>query len=255
MALDILERGRGVRVVLVHGDVFGAEMTWAGQLPLADKRHLLMVNRRGFGGSPDVEAEDFEVDAKDVSEVLEGGAHLVGHSYGGVVSLLAAAARPEAVYSLTVIEPPALDLTINQDEETRAFVADIKEILASNPAPDDFLRTFVKAVGGDPLRLPNPLPPPLFKAASVQMKGRWPWEAKIPLDSLAKAPFPILIVSGGHSHLFDAVCDVLEERLNAERVVLSGAGHSIPTLGEPLNQVLGDFWSRAEANAQHVGSH
>ena len=41
-----------------------------------------------------------------VADALAGGAHLVGHSYGGVISLLAAAAVPERVRSLTVIEPP-----------------------------------------------------------------------------------------------------------------------------------------------------
>ena len=33
--------------------------------------------------------------------------HVVAHSYGGVISLLAAAMRPEAVRSLTLVEPPA----------------------------------------------------------------------------------------------------------------------------------------------------
>jgi hypothetical protein len=36
------------------------------------------------------------------------------------------------------------------------------------------------------------------------------------------------VLSGGHNAAFDAVCDVLEERLGAERAVLPGAGHSIP---------------------------
>ena len=98
-AVEILEHGTGAPVVMVHGDVSGAGATWETQLPLADDHHLLLVNRRGFGGSPDTEGEDFAVDAADVAEVLDGvgPAHLVGHSYGGVVALLAAASRPEAV--------------------------------------------------------------------------------------------------------------------------------------------------------------
>ena len=35
----------------------------------------------------------------------EGGAHLVGHSYGGVAAMLAAALVPQSVKSLTLIEP------------------------------------------------------------------------------------------------------------------------------------------------------
>jgi hypothetical protein len=59
------------------------------------------------------------------------------------------------------------------------------------------------------------------------MAERPPWEAEIPLDALAAAPFRKLVISGAHSAAFDAVCDVLEQRLPAERAVLPGAGHSL----------------------------
>jgi hypothetical protein len=77
----------------------------------------------------------------------------------------------------------------------------------------------------------------------VQLHGRWPWEAEIPLDVLATADFATLVVSGGHSAMFDAVCDVLESRLRARRRVLAGAGHSIPTLGAPVNEALREHWT------------
>ena len=56
---------------------------------------------------------------------------------------------------------------------------------------------------------------------------RPPWEVVIPLDELAAAPFPKLVVSGAHDPAFDAVCDMLEQRFGAERAVLPGAGHSL----------------------------
>jgi hypothetical protein len=121
----------------------------------------------------------------------------------------------------------------------------IEELLASEPTPEELLRRFVHAVGGDPGRLPAPLPPPLVKAARVQMHGRFPWEAEVPLDELARAPFPKLVVSGGHSATFDAVCDVLESQIGAHRAVIAGAGHSIPTLGEPVNDALTACWQRS----------
>src|SRR5262249_59181238 len=68
---------------------------------------FLRVDRRGCGASPADGRVDFERDAHDVAQLLGDGAHLVGHSYGGVVSLLAAAQRPDAVRSLALIEPPA----------------------------------------------------------------------------------------------------------------------------------------------------
>jgi len=67
----------------------------------------------------------------------------------------------------------------------------------------------------------------------------------IPFDQLAAAPFPKLVISGGHSGAFDAVCDVLEERLYAERAVLTGAGHSVQRLGAPFNELLADFVTRS----------
>lgn len=109
--METVEWGHGDRVVLVHGDVFDAQMTWTAQQPLAATHRLVLLNRRGFGHSPDVDGEDFEVDAEDVADVLsEEPAHLVGHSYGGVVTLLAAARIPDSVRSLTVFEPPAFRL-------------------------------------------------------------------------------------------------------------------------------------------------
>jgi pimeloyl-ACP methyl ester carboxylesterase len=68
----------------------------------------------------------------------------------------------------------------------------------------------------------------------------------IPLEELARTPYPKLVVSGGHSEAFEAVCDVLGERLGAERVVLPGAGHSIQRLGGPFNRLLAEFVERAE---------
>ena len=79
--------------MLVHGSVTGGASTWRKQLPLARRWRLLIVERPGFGSAPAGERVDFAVDARLVADVLGDGAHLVGQSYGGVVSLLAAALR------------------------------------------------------------------------------------------------------------------------------------------------------------------
>ena len=79
-----------------------------------------------------------------------------------------------------------------------------------------------------PYDMPSPLPPDVGASVRAMMVERPPWEAKIPVERLATEPFRKLVVSGAHNAAFDAVCDVLEERLSAERAVLPGAGHSIP---------------------------
>ncbi|MFL5944299.1 MAG: alpha/beta fold hydrolase, partial [Gaiellaceae bacterium] len=99
--------GEGEPAVFVHGSFGWGEETWREQRPLGEHNRLLLIDRRGFGSSAPDGRVDFERDAEDVAELLGDGAHLIGHSYGGVVSLLAAARRPEAVRSLALIEPPA----------------------------------------------------------------------------------------------------------------------------------------------------
>ena len=118
------------RIVLVHGSVVGGRATWAAQRPLADRFELVVVDRPGFPPNPPVDRVDFERDAELVADLLEPGDHLVGHSYGGVISLLAAAARPDALRSLTVIEPPATQVAAG-DPAVDGFAAGGRELYAS----------------------------------------------------------------------------------------------------------------------------
>ena len=73
-------------VLLVHGPMTWGTACFEAQRPLARHYRLLVMDRRGFGESPDIDRSDYEVDAADVVESLGDGAHLVGHSYGGVVA-------------------------------------------------------------------------------------------------------------------------------------------------------------------------
>ena len=202
-------------------------------------------NRRGFPPGPGVAAVDFEDEAVWLEQHVEPGTHLVGHSYGGVIALYAAARRPDSVRSLTVIEPPAFGIAAG-DQAADAFVAGGVALWERGPRdPAAFLAEFLRSVGSP---APESFSPALLQGARTLMVERPPWEADPPLDELAAAPFPKLVVSGAHSRAFDAVCDVLEARLRAERAVLAGAGHSPQLLGEPFNALLADFVERAEQN-------
>src|SRR3954449_2176634 len=96
--------GEGPPVLFVHGDIVGASLTWRKQRELAERWSLIIPSRPGFGETPPLERNDFELEAPMFAELLGHGAHLVGHSYGAVIALLAAAERPETVRSLTVSE-------------------------------------------------------------------------------------------------------------------------------------------------------
>jgi pimeloyl-ACP methyl ester carboxylesterase len=233
------------RLVLVHGSVVGGRATWSAQRPLEDRLELVVVERPGFPPNPPVARVDFESDAAFVAASLRDGDHLVGHSYGAVIALLAAALRPAALASLTVIEPPATRVAAG-NPDVDAFAEGGRELYASAAAdgdPETFVRSFLAAVGSR-FEPPSPLPPELEQGARALAVERGPWEADIPLETLAAAPFPKLVVSGAHHPAFDAICDVLERELPAERVVLPGFGHVVQ-LHPDFNARLADFLERA----------
>jgi len=217
---------RPVRVVLIHGSVGNASVWSSTRRVLEPRYEVITPTRGGYPPGPLLERIDFERQAEELAPELGEGAHLVGHSYGGVIALLAAAAHPERVRSLAVSEPPAFGLA-RGTPEVDELVHRLDEHFRNGPRePRAFAEGFLACVGSE-LRLPNPLPPELEQGVRATMVERLPWEAAIPLDELAAAPFPKLVVSGAHDPAFDAVCDVLEARLGAERAVLPGAGHSL----------------------------
>ncbi len=232
------------RIVFVHGSVVNGRATWSAQRPLADRFELLVLDRPGFPPNPPVARVDFEEDAALVAELVRSGDHLVGHSYGGVIALLAAAQRPDALGSLTVLEPPATRVA-RGNPDADAFASGGAALYASGATsdPQAFLRRFLEAVGSrfDP---PSPLPPDLAQGAQALSVERGPWEAEIPLDALAATSFPKLVVSGAHHAAFEAICDVLERELPAERAVLPGYGHVVQ-LHPEFNALLADFVERA----------
>jgi pimeloyl-ACP methyl ester carboxylesterase len=251
--LHVAWSGAGERVLLVHGSFQPAERTFSKQAVLADEFRLGLVDRRGFGASPDTERVDFERDAKDLAALLDEPAHLVGHSYGGIACLLAAARRPEQVLSLTVIEPPALALAAGHPaaDELRERVS----AAFGAGDPEDVFVGFVEAWG-----LPRPSPADVARrdarALAASARERSPAEAVIPVDRLAATPFPKLVVSGGWERkpdeaqrlagsAFAAVCDVLERSLAAERLHVPNTAHAPQRAGPAFNQPLREFLRRA----------
>ena len=215
------------RLVLVHGSVANSEMTWGPVLePLRSRYEVVLHTRSGYPPRAPLPRIDFEEQAEELSAELQDGDHLAGHSYGGVVSLLAAARTPARLASLTVNEPPAFEVA-SRNPAVRELVATLTAFSSGHPTPREYLEFFLPIVGSA-LALPDPLPPPLEAGARAAMAERFPGEAQIPLAALAAGLFPKLVVSGGHHPAFDAVCDVLERELQAQRAVLPGAGHSLP---------------------------
>ena len=93
------------------------------------------------------------------------------------------------------------------------MVARIEELWSGEtPEVRLFLEEFLRSVGSS-VPMPDELPPPLQRGAELLLVERLAHEARIPLAGLRQAGFPVLVVSGAHSPVFDAVCDVLEREL------------------------------------------
>ncbi|GAA5121112.1 alpha/beta fold hydrolase [Pseudonocardia adelaidensis] len=249
--------------VLVHGVLsWGAdtEYGFGAQRPLAGHRRLLLMDRRGYGASPDLPPgpyrSDYAIDAEDVVHLLGDGAHLVGHSYGAVAAMLAAAARPDLVRSLCLVQPGSL-----RAAESHPAIA---ELLARNRAavvelpadltPESYLRLSTESVG-----MPTPEPTAArLRAAHTTMHERPCWDAEIPLDRLAAAGFPALVVRGDWSGAPDAyrrlageplmiTAEVVAEKLGARLLTVPGY---YPQVQQPalVNEALAQLWERADAS-------
>jgi pimeloyl-ACP methyl ester carboxylesterase len=223
------------RLVLLHGSVTNAALSWRKQAELAPEYELVAPDRPGFPGGPPAERVDFELEQPWLRGVVAPGDHLVAHSYGAVVALVAAPALP--LRSLTVIEPPAFGVA-RDDAAVAAWVDGVFSLPRSDPRT--YVDAFLAHVGA-PLRLPADLSPELEAGVRTFFTERPPTEAEI---VLAPLPYPGHVVTGAHEPAFEAVGDVLERSLRAERAVLPGAGHSVQS-ARGFNDRLRAFLRRA----------
>ncbi len=199
-----------------------------------------MPHRPGYPPNPPGEGIDFDEQARALAELIEPGTHVIGQSYGGIVSMLATGLVPDRVRSLTVIEPPAFGL-VRGNPVVEELIASLSPLIADHELPArGFFLAFAAIVGATP-RLPETLPPETEASIVASRLEPLPWTASIPLDDIAAAGTPTLVLSGGHDAAFDAVCDHIAERLDSEREVITGRAHSVQRTGEPFNARLRAF--------------
>jgi hypothetical protein len=158
--------------------------------------------------------------------------------------MFAAARRPEATRSLTVLEAPAVGPAVSGGA-WRALVDDMRA-LWREPLPDrECVVRFLTSVGSDPDLFPPEMLALAVPLVPVFRRGRPFFEAELPLAELDAARFPKLVVSGGHSAGFEEMCDVLAARIGGSRAVVEGAGHEIQFTGPAINKLLLSLWRPA----------
>jgi pimeloyl-ACP methyl ester carboxylesterase len=242
--------GHPERVVLLHGgNVPDPERIWQAQRPLANEFEVLVVDRRGFGQSPDATAPlTWESEVADALALVGERAHIVGHSYGGVIALLLAGRFPERVRSLVAIEPPAFGLALD-DPAVAAYAARLTPIHAAalDLSPDEFLRRFVAALGEE-LPADFAFAPAHRKGVDATRLSPDPARAPIAVEFLAAARFPKLVASGVWTPEMETTCDRLAALIGAERAVFPGTHHSPQRLGTPFNDRLRAVFRAAQTH-------
>ncbi len=261
--LHVERLGSGTPAVFVHGSFGSAASAFAGQRELSDAHELVFVDRRGFGGSAAVKELGWQTDARDVVALLDdrGPAHLVGHSYGGVVALLAAGMRPDAVLSVVAVEPPIFTAAAGDpaadrlSEKTRAVAERAPELDI-----EDFMREWGASLGQSRFEVQawtEGFTESDWAAAESSRRERWPGDAPIDFEALAAARFPKVLVHGGWNpevvgHKakvgagFAAVCRSIAERAGGEVVSFPAWSHT-PQHEEAaaFNHVLRRVWDSA----------
>jgi pimeloyl-ACP methyl ester carboxylesterase len=102
--------GRGEPVLLIHGSHIAAAFLPLMHEPSLASYRLIRYHRRGFADSTKHEGPcSIEQQAADALSMLQHlgvkRAHVVGHSYGGVIALQLAHDAPDVVQSLVLLEP------------------------------------------------------------------------------------------------------------------------------------------------------
>jgi pimeloyl-ACP methyl ester carboxylesterase len=252
---EYIEQGNGQPIVLVHGSASDYR-TWQPQLEDFSRRYRTFAYSRRYHwpNQPIAEGTDYSMveHVDDLQAFLRKldcePVHLVGHSYGGFVSLLLAVREPALVRTLVLGEPPVITLFVSNIPKPseilrlvlsrpRTAVA-ILEFGATGIGPataaakrgdmDAAMRVFGRAVLG--LEFYRRLSASRLEqvaANAIRAEFLGSGLARASADDLRKLQTPTLLVSGRSSPaIFHRLTDRLAELLpNAERVEIPGASH------------------------------
>lgn len=108
--IDVVRRGAGPPVLLIHGTGATSEFWGAAAERLAARCQVVTYDRRGCGRSARLPSAHHDVHAEDAAAIVReldvGAVTVVGWSMGGIVALCLAHRHPELVRRLVLQEPP-----------------------------------------------------------------------------------------------------------------------------------------------------
>jgi len=260
--IDYAEQGAGPTTVLVPGSCStGAAWrpviaSWAGQFRCVTTS-LLGYGRtqeRRTPADPSIAHEAEAVEA--VIRTAGGRAHLIGHSFGGLVAIAVALRNKVPLASLVVVEAPAVELLRAEGEDrhysafrrmTQGYFADFA---AGNP---EAIAAMIDFYGGTGTFASWP---PRVRAYAVETTAAnildWASAYNFPLSSAALAAIqaPFLVLRGGASHpAVQRANALIGERVSgATLATIDGAAHfMIATHADEVARLIARHVLRAEA--------
>ncbi len=257
----------GPHVLLVHGgvqgNIGGGPATFLKQEALSKMGwEVEMVDRPGFGNSPTRGDDDMLADSLWVAQKLGQSSHLIGHSFGGGESVLAAGRRPQAVRSLILVEP-GLAALLQTDAGAKAdpvlqqnAVQTATAFLAAK-TPGEVILSVVSMMGtdsdGSPNRAQRMLETDTAMANQVgcrllRARQGTATEFEAAVDAIVKAGIPVLVVTGGYNPVMDAAGEVEARILHGRHVIVKSPNHFVQQASaEEFNRVADDFMKQADA--------
>ncbi|HET7292490.1 MAG TPA: alpha/beta fold hydrolase [Vicinamibacteria bacterium] len=262
--LGYSERGAGSPVVLLHSGGLSSRQWGRLVEQLAPAHRVVAPDFLGYGRSsawPRDELFHFQLDVQATSALLDAlaaPAHVVGHSYGGFVALLATLSRPRLVRSLALFEPVAFGvLHSREDAAARASLTldgvEAALLDAGQGGQESWLRAFVEYWQGPGAwdGLPEAARQ-AFRAVGWKLFGevRSLLLDRTPHQAYASVAVPTLLLSAETSPLAArrVVAHLAEVIPGARAETIGAAGHMAPiTHAEEVNRSIVDHIARSEA--------
>lgn len=240
--------GEGRPALFVHGEFSTGRLAWSRQRATLPGRQQAVIDRRGYGKSPVADSYTIAQDVVDLFAVADALGwetfDLVGHSFGGVVSLVAASMHPERLTSLLVIEPPCLGLLPEDPEVARLRTATnaVREAGRSLPNEEIAAGFFTAISGADSL---DALRASRGWQVLVEGAQRFPLTespASITTVTLRQIPegLPVTVMMGTESHpglqrTAEYIAEVIPQ---ATLIVVPEAGHAVQFNGAAFRKAL-----------------
>ncbi|MER7844704.1 alpha/beta hydrolase [Kitasatospora sp. NPDC096077] len=248
VSLHYEARGEGPGVVLVHGSWTDAD-SWARVVPgLAESTTVVAYDRRGHSRSEDPLTQgSVHEDAADLAGLIEGlglaPAYVCGNSYGALIALRLAAARPDLLRGVAVHEPPATGVLLTEPElrpiatALAGRIAAVRELLerAESAAAAELFVDTVAFGPGAWEQLPAPVRHTFVRNAPTYLDElRDPDALDLDLTALARFDEPALLTQSDDSPpMYGEVLDLIDLALpQAARHLYTGAGHA-PHVSQP----------------------